>query len=44
MSDLAYKELILSNDVRTSSGKMAFNVVKGCKNKDYTEANEAMAW
>jgi hypothetical protein len=43
-NELAYKELILSIDVRTISGKVAFNMVKGCKNKDYTEGNAAMAW
>ena len=44
LNELAYTELILSIDVRTSSGKVAFNMVKGCKNKDYTEGNAAMAW
>ena len=44
LNELAYTELILSIDVRTSSGKVAFSMVKGCKNKDYTEGNAAMAW
>ena len=44
LNELAYTELILSIDVRTSSGKLTFNMVKGCKNKDYTEGNSAMAW
>jgi len=30
--------------VKTSSGKVAFSMIKGCKNKDYEEDNEAMAW
>ena len=37
LNELAYTELILSIDVRTSGGKVAFNMVKGCKNKDYIE-------
>jgi hypothetical protein len=44
LNELAYTELILSIDVKTSSGKIAFNMVKGCKNKDYTEGNATMAW
>jgi hypothetical protein len=44
LNELAYTKLILSIDVGTSSGKVAFNMVNGCKNKDYTEVNAAMAW
>jgi hypothetical protein len=43
LNDLAYTELILSIDSRTSSCKVAFNMVKGCKNKDYNEGS-TMAW
>jgi hypothetical protein len=42
LNELAYTELILSIDVRTSSSKVAFNMVEGCKNKDYAEGNAAM--
>jgi hypothetical protein len=31
MNELAYAELILSIDEKTSNGKVAFNIVKGCK-------------
>jgi hypothetical protein len=31
MNELAYTELILSIDDKTSNGKVAFNLVKGCK-------------
>jgi hypothetical protein len=31
MNELAYTELILSIDDKTSSGKVAFNLMKGCK-------------
>jgi hypothetical protein len=44
MNELAYTELILSIDDKTSSGKVAFNLVKGCKNKDYADGNANMAW
>jgi hypothetical protein len=44
LNELARTELILSNNVKTSSGKVAFTMVKGCKNKDHTEGNVAMAW
>jgi hypothetical protein len=44
MNELAYTELILSIDDKTSSGKVAFNLVKGCKNNDYTDGSASMAW
>jgi hypothetical protein len=44
MNELAYTELILSIDDKTSSGKVAFNLMKGCKNKDYADGNASMAW
>jgi hypothetical protein len=43
MIELAYTELILSVDDKTSSRKVAINLVKGCKNKDYEDENEIMA-
>jgi hypothetical protein len=43
MNELAYTELILSIDDKTSSGKVAFNLVKGCKNKDFADGNASMA-
>jgi hypothetical protein len=44
MNELAYTELILSIDDKSSNGKVAFNLVKGCKNKDYVDGNASMAW
>jgi hypothetical protein len=44
MNELAYTELILSIDDKTSSGKVKFNLVKGFKNKDYADGNASMAW
>jgi hypothetical protein len=37
LNELAYVDLALSIDMKTSSGKAVFNMVKGCKNNDYTE-------
>ena len=44
MNEIAYTELILSIDVKTSSGNVAFNIVKGCKSKDYPDGNSFTAW
>jgi hypothetical protein len=37
-------ELILSIDVKTINGKTAFNLVNGCKSKDYPDWSAATAW
>jgi hypothetical protein len=44
MNELAYTELILSIDDKTSSAKVEFNLVKGFKNKDCVDGNAIMAW
>jgi hypothetical protein len=44
MNELAYTELILSIDDKTSIRKVPCNLVKGCKKKDYTDSNASMAW
>jgi gag-polypeptide of LTR copia-type len=44
VSKLAYTELFLSIDVKTSFGKVAFNIVRGCKSKDYPDGNATTAW
>jgi hypothetical protein len=44
MNEIAYTELILSIDVKTSSGKIAFNLIEGCKSKEYPDGNTAIAW
>jgi hypothetical protein len=44
LNEISFTELILSIDVKTSNGKIAFNIVKGCKNKDYPDSNAAGAW
>jgi hypothetical protein len=44
LNEIAYTELILSIDVMASSGKVAFNIIRGCKIKDYPVGNDAIAW
>ena len=44
VNKLAYTELLLSIDVKTSFGKVAFNIVRGCKSKDYPDGNATTAW
>jgi hypothetical protein len=44
LNEIAYTELIISIDVKTSSGKTAFNIVKSCKTKDHPDGNAASAW
>ena len=39
LNKLAFAELVLSIDVRSSGRKIAFHMVKDCKNKDYVEGN-----
>ena len=41
---IAYTELIFSIDIKTSNGKIAFNIVKGGKTKGYPDGNSASAW
>jgi hypothetical protein len=44
LNEIAYTELILSIDVKTSSGKICFNLIKGYKSKEYPDGNAAIAW
>jgi hypothetical protein len=45
LNKVVYTELILSIDVKTSSDKIAFNIVKGCKSKDdYPDGNAESSW
>jgi hypothetical protein len=44
MNELANTDLILSIDDKTSSAKVAFNLVKGYKNKDYVDGNASLYW
>jgi hypothetical protein len=44
LNEIAYTELILSIDIKTRSGKVAFNLIKGYKSKNYPDGNAAVAW
>jgi hypothetical protein len=44
MNELAYMKLILSIYYDTSSGKVAFNLVKGCKSKDCAYGYTSISW
>jgi hypothetical protein len=44
LNEITYTELILLIDVKTSSGKTDFNIIKSCKTKDHPDGNAATAW
>jgi hypothetical protein len=44
LEEVAYTELILLIDVKASSGKVAFNIIRGYKTKDFPDGNGAIAW
>jgi hypothetical protein len=44
VNEIAYTELILCIDFKASYDKIAFNIVKGCKNNYYTYENAVNAW
>jgi hypothetical protein len=44
LNKVAFTELLLSIDVKTSNGKIVLNIVKGCKSKDHPDGNARIAW
>ena len=44
LNEIAFTELILSIDVSSSNGKIAFGIVKSCKSKEFEDGNAAQAW
>lgn len=44
LNELAYDDLILSMDTTTASGKVAFNLVRAAKSKDYQDGNAMAAY
>jgi hypothetical protein len=44
LNEIACTELILSIDVKASYSEIAFNIVKGCKRKDYPDGIAVTAW
>jgi hypothetical protein len=43
-NEMAFTEQVLSIDVSSSSGKIAFGIVKSCKIKDYEDGYAGLAW
>jgi hypothetical protein len=43
LNEKAFTELVLSIDVSSSSGKIAFGIVKSCKKKDYEDGHAGLA-
>jgi hypothetical protein len=44
LNDMTFTELVLSIDVSSSGGKIAFGIVKSCKTKDYEDCHAGLAW
>jgi hypothetical protein len=44
LNELAYSDLILSMDTDKSGGKVALNIVKRSKTREYPDGNAAVAW
>jgi hypothetical protein len=44
LNEIAYTELILLIDIKASSGKVAFHIIRGYKAKDYPDDNDAITW
>jgi hypothetical protein len=44
LNEMAFTELVLSIDVSSSSGKIAFGTVKSCKTKDYKDVHAGLSW
>jgi hypothetical protein len=42
--EIAFTKLVLSIDVSSSNGKIAFGIVKSCKSKDYEDCHAGLAW
>ena len=44
LNELAYEDLILLVNTRSSVGNIAFGLVKNAKNEDFLEGNCKVAW
>jgi len=44
LNELAYEELILSINTSEGSGKVVFQIIKGCKTTDYKDGDSRLAW
>ncbi len=44
LNTLAYKDIVLSINHTTSSGKVAFSLIKNCKSNEFPEGNFKLTW
>jgi hypothetical protein len=44
LNEMAFTELVLAIDLSSSSGKIAFGIVKSCKTKDYRDGHAGFDW
>jgi hypothetical protein len=44
LNEMTYTDLILSIDIRSSSGKVVFSIIKGFKSRDYNNGSSALTW
>ena len=44
LNELAYSDLIMSMDTSTTAGKVAYDLVKSSKSKDFPDGNAAISW
>jgi hypothetical protein len=44
LNEMAYTELILLIDIRSSSGKDVFSIIKECKSREYTDGISELSW
>ncbi len=44
LNKLAYKDIVLSINHTTSSGKVAFSLIKNCKSNEFPEGNFKLTW
>jgi hypothetical protein len=44
LNEMAFTKLVLSIDVSSSSGKIAFGIFKSCKTKDCEDGHAGLSW
>jgi len=44
LNELAYEEFILSINMSEGSGKVVFQIIKGCKMTDHKDGDTCLAW
>jgi hypothetical protein len=44
LNEMVFTKLVLSIDLSSTSGKIAFGIVKSCTTKDYEDGHAGLAW